>query len=183
MRLRLLRTTAVGVVAVLGAGCGGAAPSAHPTTTRPSAPGTQRQVAAGRLTFTVPSSWTVGEGVCRCGWGRPDTATLDNGPQGGGVTCNCPSEAEDVPSGLHLYEGQGGLLPGGRATTVHGVKALVGLDSSTATLTATFPDIDQWITIGPAPPPGTDSNRLQQIALEKRILGSVTMVPGDAVSS
>jgi len=179
MSLRPLRITALSVVSVLGAACGGVSQSAHPTTTtRPTAvTSLQQVVTAGRLMFAIPSTWTVGHGVCRCGWGHPNTATLDNGDQGGGVTCSCPSEASDAPSGLHLYEGQGGLVPGGGPTTVNGIQSLVGLDASTATLTATFPSVDQWITIRPAPPSRTATGTLQQVALEKLILATVKVVP------
>ena len=130
MGLRPLKASVLCVVAVLATACGGVAQSVHPaTTTRPSASAPQQQVVtAGRLTFAVPSSWTVGYGACRCGWGEPGTVTLDNGPQGGGVTCNCPEEAGDAPSGLHLYEGQSGLVPGGTPTTINGIGSLVRLD-------------------------------------------------------
>ncbi len=185
MGLRPLKASVLCVVAVLATACGGVAQSVHPaTTTRPSASAPQQQVVtAGRLTFAVPSSWTVGYGACRCGWGEPGTVTLDNGPQGGGVTCNCPEEAGDAPSGLHLYEGQSGLVPGGTPTTINGIGSLVRLDRSNAVLTATFPGVDQWITIGPAPPSSTASVKEQQVALEKRILATVELVPGSIGSS
>ena len=185
MSLKPLSTSALCFVGVLGTACGGAAQSIHPTTTtRPLATASLQQVVtAGRLTFTIPTSWTVGYGACRCGWGEPDTATLDNGPQGGGVVCSCPAEGFDVPSGLHLYEGQAGLVPGGRPTTINGTQALVGLDTSNATLTATFPGVDQWITISPAPPSRTASSKLQQVALEKQILATVQVVPGSGGTS
>ena len=84
-------------VAVLGTACGGAAQTTHPstsgpstsssvttrptTTSRPSPPSDlPRVVTAGRLTFDLPSSWTVGYGTCRCGWGEPGTATLGQRP-------------------------------------------------------------------------------------------------------
>jgi hypothetical protein len=173
------------LVAVVATACGGASPSVHPpTTTRPPAASLDRVVDAGRLTFKIPSSWTVGYGTCRCGWGVPDTATLDNGPQAaGGVACNCPAEISSAPSGLHLYEGQAGLVAGGSPATINGVRAQVGLDVAEASLTATFPDIDQWITISPAPPSGTGASRLRQVALERQILATVTVLPGGAGTS
>jgi hypothetical protein len=185
MSLKPLRTSALCVVAVFGTACGGAAQSIHPTTTtRPlDAASLQRVVTAGRLTFKLPPSWKVGYGTCRCGWGEPDTATLDNGPQGGGVACSCPMDSGNAPSGLHLYEGQSGLTSSGRPTMIDGIQALVGLDTSNATLTATFPGVDQWITISPAPPSRTVSSNLQQIALEKQILATVKVVPGSGGAS
>jgi hypothetical protein len=186
MSLKPLRTSLLGLVALLGAACGGTAQSIHPTTTIRTldrAASLQQVVIAVQLTFKVPSSWKVGYGTCRCGWGKPDTATLNNGPQGGGVVCHCPMESANAPSGLHLYEGQTGLISGGRPTTINGVHALVGLDMSNATLTATFPGLDQWITIGPGPTSRSDSGSHQQIALEKRILATVKVVPGSGGTS
>jgi hypothetical protein len=174
--------------AALGAACGGATQSTHatPTTTSatttttqpPAVTGLQKVVTAGRLTFTIPSSWTVGYGTCRCNWGAPDTAVLDNGHQNGGVLCSCPAESTTAPSALHLYEGQGGLTPGGRPTEINGVRATVVTDPSTATLTATFPGVDQWITIGPGPSSTSGSITAQQAAREREILATVTLVPG-----
>jgi hypothetical protein len=183
--LKPLRTSALCVVAVLGTACGGAAQSIHPsTTTRPlNASSLQQVVTTGRLTFKLPSTWKVGYGTCRCGWGDPDTATLDNGPQGGGVACSCPMESSNASSGLHLYEGQTGLISGGRPTMIDGIQALVGLDTSNATLTATFPGVDQWITIGPAPSSRTVFGNEQQIALEKQILATVKVFPGSGGAS
>jgi hypothetical protein len=82
-------------------------------------------------------------------------------------------ESSDAPSGLHLYEGQAGLISGGSPTVINGLRALVGLDTSNATLTATFPGIDQWITISPAPLSRNPSSTLQQVVLEKEILATV----------
>lgn len=179
MSLKPLRTSALCVVAVLGAACGTAAQSIRPTTkTQPlDAVSLQRLVTAGRLRFRVPSSWRVGYGTCRCGWGVPDTATLDNGPQRGGVACGCPMERGNAPSGLHLYEGQAGLISGGRPTLIDGTQAFVGLDASNSTLTATFPRVDQWITISPAPQSRTASSSRQKVALEKQILATVKVEP------
>jgi hypothetical protein len=196
MSLKPSRTSsALCVVAVLAAACGGAAQSVQPsTTTRPLAvarsttpplavASLQRVVAAGRLTFQLPSSWIVGYGTCRCGWGEPNTATLDNGPQGGGVSCNCPAESDNAPSGLHLYEGQSGLISGGRPMVINGLQAFVALDVSTAMLIATFPGMDQWITISPAPPSRTLSTNPQQVVLERQILATVKLVPGSGGAS
>jgi hypothetical protein len=185
MSLKALRITALCVVASLATACGGAAQSSHPaTTTRPAATSSQEQVVtAGQLMLKLPSTWVVGHGTCRCGWGKPDTAMLDNGSQAGGVSCSCPSESSDAPSGLHLYEGQGGLVPSGSATTINGIQALVALDASHATLTATFPDEDQWITISPAPASTTVSSKLQQVALEKQILSTVEVAPDNGAAS
>ena len=178
MRLLPVRAPTLCVVAVVVAACGGAAQSVHPATTRSAAPDRLTHVVrAGRLAFTLPSSWAVGQGVCRCGWGVPDTATLDNGPQGGGVVCYCPAESGTAPSGLHLYEGSTGLLPGGRPTVIDGVRALVTVDASTAMMTASFPAVDQWISISPAPAPGTRSVRSRQAALERKILATVRVDP------
>jgi len=134
-------------------------------------------VRAGQLFFKLPTSWAVGHGTCRCGWGTPDTATLDNGSQGGDSACNCPADSGAAASGLHLYEGYGGLIPGGRPTEIGGLLAFVSLDSSTATMTATFPGVDQWITISPAPHSRTYSTHLQQVALEKQIFATVKVDP------
>lgn len=179
-----MRTSVLCALAVLGTACGGAARSIHSTTTTRLPPAASLQgVAAGRLTFKLPSSWRVGYGMCRCGWGEPSTATLDNGPQGGGVACSCPNESGDPPSGLHLYEGHTGLISGGTPTVINGLQALVGLDTSNATMTATFPGVDQWITISPAPPSRTRLTNLQQVALEKQILATVEAVPGSGGAS
>ena len=171
--------SALCVAAALGAGCGGAGTSIPATTmTRPpSGPSLRQVVTAGRLTFELPTSWTVGSGFCRCSWGKPDSATLNNGPQEGGVMCNCPMESSNVPSGLHLYEGQGGLVSAGMPTTINGARVLVEFDTSNTVLTATFPGVDQWITISPGPRSGTAFTNLQQIALEKRILSTVKAIP------
>jgi hypothetical protein len=184
MSLRPLKTTALCVVSVLGAACGGVSQSADPTTTRPPTVTSLKQVVTdGQLRFAVPSTWTVGHGVCRCGWGQPNTATLGNGVQEGGVACGCPLEGGDVSTGLHLYEGQGGLVQGGKPMTINGIRSLVGLDTSTATLTATFPTVNQWITISPAPAAGTATTNLQQVELEKLILATVKVVPGGTSTS
>ena len=177
MGLRPLGAAGLCVVSVLGAACGGVSQSARSTTTRPPAANTLQQVVtAGQLRFAIPSTWTVGHGTCRCGWGQPSTATLDNGHQGGGVVCSCPAEGGDAPSALHLYEGRGGLVPGGKPTMINGIQTFVELDTSTATLTATFPSINQWITISPAPPSGTATSNRRQVALERLILATMEMV-------
>jgi hypothetical protein len=135
----------------------------------------QQVIKAGRLMFKLPHSWAVGYGFCRCAWGKPDTATLENGPQKGGVACNCPAESSTAPSGLHLYEGQSGLISGGRPTVINGLQALVSLDTSNATMTATFPGVSQWITISPGPQSAAVSTRLQQVAVERQILATFTV--------
>jgi hypothetical protein len=159
--------------------CGGAATSGHAPSTVPpatsSASPLPKKVEAGHLTFRLPASWVVGYGTCRCSWGSPATATLDNGPQQGGVVCNCPEESATAPSELHLYEGQGGLVGGGRPTVIDGSQATVSVDPSTTTVTATFPAVDQWITISPAPEPRPALGDLTQLALEQRILATVTV--------
>ena len=174
-------------IAALATACGGAGQAdrstttttAPTTTTRPSTGGELRQVVSvGRLKFSVPSSWTVGHGTCRCNWGAPGTATLDNGHQSGGVECSCPMESGTAPSALHLYEGQGGLTAGGTPTVINGARVLVVTDPTTATLTATVPGVDQWITIGPGPPSTSASVTADQVAQERAILASVTVVPG-----
>jgi hypothetical protein len=180
--LKRLAVSSLCIVAVMGTACGGTAQSVHSTTTtRPSAAASRQQVvSAGRLTFALPSTWAVGYGTCRCGWGEPDTATLNNGPQGEGPVCNCPMESSNAPSGLHLYEGQTGLIPGGTPTMINGIQAFVGMDISNASVTATFPGVDQWITISPAPPSRAVSGNRQQIALEKQILATVKSSPAAA---
>jgi hypothetical protein len=170
-------------IALVGAACGGATQSARPktttTTTRtPAVTGLRQVVSAGRLRFTVPSSWTVRYGMCRCDWGEPGTATLDNGHQTGGVECSCPLLSGTAPSAVHLYEGQGGLAPGGSPTIINGARASVGIDHSTATLTVTFPGVDQWITMSPGPLSTSASITSQQVAQEQEILATVTVVPG-----
>jgi hypothetical protein len=177
MSLRLLRTPALCAIAVLGTACGGVAQSVHSTTTtRPvGSDSLQQVIKAGRLMFKLPLSWAVGYGVCRCAWGSPDTATLDNGPQEGGVACNCPAESSNAPSGLHLYEGQSGFISGGRPTVINDLEALVSLDTSNAIMTATFPGVDQWITISPDPQSANLSTRLHQVAIERQILATFTV--------
>ena len=167
------------MIALMGAACGEAGQSARPsTTTRPRALASLQQVVrTGRLTFKLPSSWVVGYGVCRCGWGTPDTATLDNGPQTEQVICNCPAVSDNAPSGLHLYEGSTGLIPGGKPTVINGLRVLVSVDTSNATATATFPGVDQWITIEPAPRSESRSTLLQQAAIEMDILTTVNLNP------
>ena len=93
------------------------------------------------------------------------------------MACNCPAESSNAPSGLHLYEGYTGLIPGGKPAVIHGLQALVSVDASKGTMTATFPGVDQWITIGPAPPSVASSTDLRQIALEKAILSTVQVDP------
>jgi len=183
--LTTLTASALCFVAVLGTACGGPAQSIHPTTTtRPLDTSSLKQVVtAGQLTFRLPSSWKVGHGTCRCGWGNPETAILDNGPQESRALCNCPNESSNAPSGLHLYEGRTGVISGGSPTMIDGTQAFVGLDTSKATLTITFPGIDQWITISPAPPSRTASGKQQQIVLEKQILATVKVVPGSGGTS
>jgi len=179
MSRKRLRPVAPCVVALLASACGGVTTSAPTTTTtRPGsgAPLT-RVVTAGRLAFELPASWTVGYGACRCSWGQPDTATLDNGSEEGGVACNCPMESTTAPSGLHLYEGQGGLVPSGDPTTVDGTRALVALDPAKAALTVTVPGVDQWLTIGPGPMSSTATTTSAQVAVEKEILATISVTP------
>jgi hypothetical protein len=45
-------------------------------------------------------------------------------------------------------------------------------------MTVTFPSVDQWMTISPAPPAGSVATSGQQVALEWQILATVTVVPG-----
>jgi hypothetical protein len=92
-------------------------------------------------------------------------------------------ESGNAPSGLHLYEGQTGLISGGKPTMIGGTQALVGLDASKATMTITFPSVDQWITIGPGPSSRTASGNQQQIGLEKQILATIKVVPGSIGTS
>lgn len=174
MSLRRLSTPALCAIAVLGAACGGGVQSVHSTTaTRPPTSIPLPQVIrAGRLMFKLPLSWAVSHGVCRCAWGLPDTATLDNGPEEGGVACNCPEESSDAPSGLHLYEGDSGLTSDGKPTVINDLQAVVSLDTSTATMTASFPAINQWITISPGPQPAEVATRLHQVAIERQILAT-----------
>ncbi len=94
--------------------------------------------------------------------------------------CNCPAEGATAPSGLHLYVGSTGLIPGGKPTVINGLQASVSLDTSTATMTATFPGVDQWITISPAPASGSLSTEERQVALETQILATVKMHPASA---
>lgn len=179
MDLRRLPAPALCALALLGAACGGGMQSVHSTTTtraETSVPLT-RVIKAGGLTFRIPRSWAVGYGVCRCAWGMPDTATLDNGPETGGVACNCPSESSDAPSGLHLYEGQSGLTPGGQSGMINGLQAVVSLDTSDATLVATVPAINQWVTISPGPLPASRSTRQQDVTIERQILATFTANP------
>ena len=181
MDRRPVRTAALGVVALLAAACGGGTASVRTTTTttRPATvPAGLQAVTAGHLRFDLPASWTIGYGACRCSWGTPDTATLNNGAEEGGVACNCPMESSTAPSGLHLYEGQGGLISAGTPTEVGGGRALVELDSSTAVLTATFPGVDQWMIIGPGPSSASTGITRQQMAQEKQILATVEVLPG-----
>jgi hypothetical protein len=169
----------------MAAACGGAEQSVRPsTTTRPRALAALQQVVrTGQLTFKLPSSWVVAFGSCRCGWGTPDTATLDNGPQTEEVTCSCPAEAANALSGLHLYEGSTGLIPGGKPTVINGLRVLVSLDTSNAMMTATFPGVDQWITINPAPTSESRSTLLQQAAIERDILATVDLDPSNVGAS
>ncbi len=173
------------MIVLMGAGCGGAEQTARPSaTTRPKPLASLQQVVrTGQLTFKLPSSWVVGYGTCRCGWGAPDTATLDNGAQAEEVACNCPAEAADAPSGLHLYEGSTGLSPGGTPTVINGLRVFVSLDRSDATMTATFPGVDQWIDIDPAPPSQSGSTLVQQAAIEQHILATVAPDPHNVGAS
>ena len=94
------------------------------------------------------------------------------------MACNCPMESANAPSGLHLYEGETGVIAGGRPTWVNGFQALLELDTSKATVTVTYPGIDQWITIGPAPLSRVPSINRQQVALEKQILATINVTAG-----
>lgn len=175
MSLRRFWVPPLCAIALLGTACGGVAQSVHSTTTtRPAGP-LQRVVEAGRLTFKLPLSWAVGDGLCRCAWGIPNTATLYNGPQEGGVVCSCPEMSDNASSGLHLYEGQGGLVAGGRPTVINNLHAFVSMDTSNATLVATFPSVDQWITIAPGPQSASASTRSHQVAVERQILSTFTV--------
>jgi len=177
MSLRLLRTPALCALAVWGTACGGVVQSVHSTTTtRPVGSDSLHQVIkAGQLIFKVPLSWAVGYGACRCAWGVPNTATLNNGPQEGGVACSCPEMSDNAPSGLHLYEGHSGLVAGGRPTVINDLHALVSMDTSNETVVATFPSVDQWVTIGPGPQSANTSTRLNQVAIERQILATFTV--------
>jgi hypothetical protein len=112
----------------------------------------------------------------------PNTATLDNGPEEGGVACGCPEEAGDGPSGLHLYEGESGLSPDGKSELINGLQAVVSLDTSNATLTATFPAINQWVAISPGPQSADASTRLRQVTIEKQILATFRARRGPEIS-
>ena len=185
MRRRAWETSALSLVAVIVTACGGTVASGHTTTTTRSTEDSSlpQVVKAGHLEFRIPASWVVGYGVCRCSWGSPSTATLNNGDQEGGVACNCPEESSTAPSELHLYEGQGGLVAGGRPTTINGAPATVSVDPSETMVTATFPGVDQWISIAPAPAPRPAVGNLQQIALEQQILATVKVSDGTVGSS
>ncbi len=142
--LNPFRAPALCVLAVIGAACGGAARSLPPTTTiRPVTSASLEQVVrAGQLVLQLPSSWSVGSGICRCGWEHP-TGNVGQRPAGGGVLCSCSMEEADAASGLHLYEGSTGLIQGGKPEVVNGLQALVSVDTTTATMTATF---REWIS-------------------------------------
>lgn len=60
---------------------------------------------------------------------------------------------------------------------INGLHVLVSLDTSNATMTATFPGVDQWIDVDPAPPSQSGSTLVQQAAIEQRILATVTPDP------
>lgn len=178
MKLRRSGTLFLCTIAVLLTACGGVAQSVPPTTTLPVASGSLLKVIkVGRLAFKVPLSWAVGYGTCQCAWGVPNTATLDNGPQEGEVACSCPEERDDAPPGLHLYEGESGLISGGRPMVINGLQARVSLDASNATMIATFPGANQWITISPGPRSASASTRLHQVAIEREILATFTVNP------
>jgi len=164
------------------AGCGGGSvavrPPPAPHRTVPSA--LPQVVRAGGLTFRVPSSWSVGYGTCRCGWGTPGTVTLDNGPEDdrGRVSCSCQAERADAPSGLHLYEGSSGLVRTGRTEVVHGLAVEVSSDPAGAQLSVAVPTLDQWITIAPAPSSRDPAATQAQSALERAIVATVRPAPG-----
>jgi hypothetical protein len=176
---RPLRVLAVGAIAVLAAACGGGTESVHSTTTTRPQPSVSlpQVITAGSLTFRLPQSWAVSHGVCRCGWGIPDTATLDNGPEQGGEECGCPEESTDVPSGLHLYEGEAGFDSDGKPTVINDLHAVVLVDASRAIVTATFPSIDQWVTISPGPQSADGPTRQHQVAIERQILATMRVKP------
>jgi len=90
----------------------------------------------------------------------------------------CPEESGTAPSGLHLYEGQSGLVSGGSPTTINGLQAFVALDTSSVTMTVTFPGVGQWMTISAAPAARTRSDEIQQVALERQIVATVEVAPG-----
>ena len=176
--------TGVVVLAALSAaaGCGAGSVAVRPPSTplRTAPAALEQVVRAGRVTFRVPSSWSVGYGTCRCGWGMPGTVTLDNGRQDdrGRVTCSCPAEGADVPSGLHLYEGSSGLVRTGRAEVVHGLAVEVSSDPAGAQLSVAVPTLDQWITIAPAPSSRDRATTQAQSALEHAIVATVRPDPG-----
>jgi len=60
---------------------------------------------------------------------------------------------------------------------INGMQTLVSLDPSDATMAATFPGIDQWITIGPAPASGDPFTTELQVAVEKQILATLAVQP------
>jgi hypothetical protein len=173
---------ALGALSAAAAACGSGPTAVQPPSTplRAVPPALHQVVHAGRLTFRVPSSWSVGFGTCRCGWGTPDTVTLDNGRQDdrGRVSCSCPEESADAPSGLHLYEGTSGLVRTGRTEVVHGLAVEVSSDPATARLSVAFPTLDQWITIAPAPSSRDRATTRGQSALERAILATVQAAPG-----
>ena len=177
MSVRQLRASAVCAITALAAACGGGAQSVHSATTRPETSISLPQIVrAGRLAFKLPLSWAVSHGICQCAWGMPDTATLDNGPRDGGVACSCPEESSDAPSGLHLYEGESGLGSGGKPTVINGLQANVSLNTSNATMIATFPGINQWVAISPGPPSTDVATRQHQVAVERQILATFTAI-------
>ena len=125
------------------------------------------------LRLSIPSKWIVGSGVCRCGWGPPGSAILNNGPENSTPLCSCPPELTDSPSAIHLYAGLGRLSGIGRVVYEHGIRALVDYDRRTARFRIEVPSKNLWISMSPAPASKRASTVAYQASLERQIFLSI----------
>jgi hypothetical protein len=55
---------------------------------------------------------------------------------------------------------------------INHLQAVVSMDASTATMSATFPKINQWVTIAPGPQTTDVTTRQHQVAIERQILAT-----------
>jgi hypothetical protein len=157
---------------VFATGCSSSAAvkNPSPTTTAPS--DLPKVVTSDRIAFGVPITWKVVSSTCRCPWDHPE-AVINGGREAGGIACSCPMEQANSPSTLNLYAGSAGLAPGGQVADINGLRAKISVNRRNASVSATFPDLDDWISIRAFPAARSATEVARQVALELQIVDSV----------
>jgi hypothetical protein len=74
---------------------------------------------------------------------------------------------------LNLYAGKGGLVPGGRRVTINGLRGQISVNRTKASVSVTFPDLNDWISISAFPTAHSAAKVARQVGLELQIVDSV----------